>query len=80
MGPFRKEDGARFSILLFGAVARLGKPIGPRDLVPGNPAPGVAGFTGAIMSLAFAPDGKTLLASCSMGSIGSWDPLTGKEK
>jgi len=49
-----------------------------RDATTGKPVLDVPGLPAYDLSVRFAPDGKTLIASCSSGDTGSWDPVTGR--
>ncbi len=51
-----------------------------RDAATGKPAPDVLVHPDYVLAVRFAPDGKTLIASCRGSHTGFWDPLTGKQR
>src|SRR5947209_96919 len=76
------------SRLLIGSLALLGIVSLPPGQAPDDSLPpgAVARLgevrylnVGRVFSLAFSPDGKTLVAGAWDGSLRSWDPAAGKE-
>jgi RNA polymerase sigma factor (sigma-70 family) len=51
-----------------------------RDATTGKPAVQQPGLSSYVLSVRFAPDGKTLLTSCFGGPTASWGPLSGARR
>eukprot|EP00961_Rhodomonas_salina_P288710 3901798-Rhodomonas_salina.1 len=45
-----------------------------------NPMCPVEGHTGGVLSVVFAPDGKTLASGSSDGTVKLWDAVSGSQK
>jgi WD40 repeat protein len=63
--------------------SEAGNPPGAGEKAPAGRAPGaqrLAGHTGAVFSLAYAPDGKLLASGSQDGTVRLWDTAAGKER